>query len=604
VLEFQSNEIWTVGHLEPNVTPETAAADLQFIARPFQKEDPIYFPPHFKIVVNTFNSRAVGRDFKFGLFALMAAAMLLLIIACTNVANLLLARVTAREGEFGIRSALGASRYHLIRQLLLEGFLLALASCVLGCMFAYPGLKAVVAVIPPDTVPPEAAFTVNPAVLLLSLCATIVTTVVCGLAPALYVFRRNLQIALTSTGKGVTAGTGHGRLRNSLVVAEVALAVVLSICSGLIMRSLFALQDVNLGFNPSKVVYAYISWPDGQYDTARQKHLVLRKLLDRMSQFPGVLAATATTNSPPYTSGWTTVSITGKTPPQNRNTASIFCTEGYFHALGLPLLRGTLFSQNDIDSARHVVIVNQAFVRDRFGQENPIGQQVRFRDYETWSDWPRDPYFEVIGVVADAKNSGLQDPSRPEIYLPSTLTGAVSPGIMVSTTSYSPTIIHQIRTEISAVDPNLAIGDSGTIATLLEHYYYARPRFILITLCTVASIALLLVAVGIFSVISYTVVMQTHEIGIRIALGAQTAQILRLVVRKGMRLILTGVAIGLFASYFLTRLLSNQIWGVSATDPSTFAGVACLALFVGVLACLIPARRASGVDPLLALRYE
>jgi predicted lysophospholipase L1 biosynthesis ABC-type transport system permease subunit len=251
-----------------------------------------------------------------------------------------------------------------------------------------------------------------------------------------------------------------------------------------------------------------------------------------------------------------------------------------------------------------VVIVNQTFVRDRIGQENPIGQQVRFSDYETWPDWPRDSYFQIIGVIADAKNSGLQDPSRPEIYLPSTLTGAVRPGIMVSTTGYPRTILHQIRAEISAAVPNLAIGDAGTIATLLEHYYYARPRFLLMTLCTVAAIALLLVAVGIFSVISYTVVMQTHEIGIRMALGAQTPQILRLVMRKGMRLILAGVAIGLFVSYFLTRLLSNQIWGVSATDASTFAAVASLALFVGVLACLIPARRASRVDPLVALRYE
>jgi putative ABC transport system permease protein len=175
---------------------------------------------------------------------------------------------------------------------------------------------------------------------------------------------------------------------------------------------------------------------------------------------------------------------------------------------------------------------------------------------------------------------------------------------MVSTMSYPPTIIHQIRTEISAVDANLAISDSGTIASLLEHYYYARPRFIFITLCTVASIALLLVAVGIFRVTSYTVAMQTHEIGIRMALGAQTPQILRLVVRKGMRLILAGVAIGLFTSYFLTRILSNQIWGVSATDPSTFAGVTALVLLVGVLACLIPARRAARVNPLVALRYE
>ncbi len=601
---IQSNEIWTVGHLKPGVSPETAAADLQAIAMPFQKEDPIYFPPHFRIVVNTLNSQSVGQDFKLGLFALMAAVTVLLLIACSNVANLLLARATTREGEFGIRSALGASRFRLIRQLLVESFSLALASCALGCLFTYLGLKAMVTVIPPDTIPPEAVITLSPIALLFSLGATIVTTVICGLAPAIYALRADSQIALTSTGKGASAGFRHGRLRNSLVVAEIALAIVLSICSGLIMRSLFALQNVNLGFNPSKVVYADISWPEGQYETAQQKHFVFRTLLDRITQLPGVLGATETTNFPPYTFGWTTVVITGKIPPQNRNTASIFCTEGYFQTLGLPLLRGTLLSQNDVDSARHVVIVNQTFVRERFGEEDPIGRQVRFRDYETWPDWPHDSYFERIGVVADAKNTGLQDPPRPEIYLPGTLAGAPQPGIMVSTTGYPAAILQEVRTEISAVDPNLAIREAGTIGDLLEKHYYARPRFLFVTLCIFATIAFLLVAVGVFSVISYTVVMQTHEIGIRMALGAQTEQILRLIVKKGMRLIVTGIAFGLFASYFLTRLLSSQIWGVSETDPSTFAVVASVALFIGVLACLIPARRASRLDPLVALRCE
>lgn len=601
---IESNEIWTVGHLKPGVSLEMAAADLQVIATPFQKEDPIYFPPQFRIVVNTLNSQSVGRDFKIGLFALMAGVAVLLLIACSNVANLLLARATTREGEFGVRSALGATRLRLILQLLIESFLLALASCTLGCLLAYLGLKAMVTVIPLDTIPSEAIITLSPVALLFSLCATIFTTAICGLAPAIYALRADPQIALRTTGKGTSTGSRYGRLRNSLVVLEVALAILLAICSGLVMRSLFALQRVNLGFNPSQVVYVEISWPEGRYETAQQKYFVFRKVLDRVTQLPGVMAATGTTNFPPYTFGWTTVVITGKTPPQNRNTASIFCTEGYFQTLGLPLLRGTLFSQNDVDSAHHVVIVNQTFVRDRFGEENPIGRQVRFSDYETWTDWPRDPYFEIIGVVADAKNSGLQDPPRPEIYLPGTLAGASQPDVMASTTGSPTGILRQVRTEISAVDPELAIREAGTIGTLLEHYYYARPRFLFITLCIFAAIALFLVAVGVFSVISYTVVLQTHEIGIRMALGAQTNQILRLIVKKGMRLILTGIVMGLLASYFLTRLLSSQIWGVSETDPSTFAAVASLALVIGVLACIIPARRASRVDPLVALRYE
>ena len=323
-----------------------------------------------------------------------------------------------------------------------------------------------------------------------------------------------------------------------------------------------------------------------------------------MTQQSGVLAATEATNFPPYTFGWTTVAINGKEPPKNRNTAMIFCTEGYFQTLGLVLLRGNLFSQHDVESVRRAVIVNQTFVRERFGDENPIGRQVRFSDFETYSDWPHDPYFEIIGVVTDAKNAGLQDAPRPEIYLPGAITAGVPGGVMVRATASPSAILQQLRSEISAVDPNLALGDTGTIGTLLDRDYYAQPRFLFVTLCVFAAIALILVAVGIFSVIAYTVAIQTHEFGIRIALGAQTAQILRLVLRKGVTLIIFGIAIGFLASYFLTHLISSQIWGVSATDPYTYAAVSVLALLIGASACVLPALRASQVDPSITLRSE
>ena len=597
-----SNEIWTVGHLKPGVTPEQAAADLQVIATPFQTDDPIYFPPQFRIVVGTLNSESVGDDFKLGLLALMAAVAVLLLIACSNVANLLLARATTREAEFGVRAALGASRLRLIRQLLVESLLLALASCALGCLLAYVALKAIVAVIPPDTIPPEAAITLSPMALLFSLAATILTSVICGLAPALYAVRSNSQTALRSAGKGMSVASRFGQLRNSLVVFEVALAIVLSISSGLIMRSLLALQHVDLGFNPSQVVYANLSWPQDRVESPAQRLVVFRKMLDEITQMPGVLAAAESSSFPPYTHGWTTVVISGKEAPRNRNTATIFCTEGYFQILGLPLLRGTPFSRSDIDSNRRAVIVNQTFVRERFGAENPIGRQVRFKDYETLSFWPRDPYFEIVGVVADLKNTGLQDLPRPEIYIPAS--AGLFEGIIVRTTGSTGATLRQLRSEISTIDPNLALGESGTIRTLLDRDYYAQPRFLFITLCIFAVIALILVSVGIFSVIAYTVAIQTHEFGIRIALGAQTAQILRLVLKKGVTLILLGIAIGFSASYFLTRLISSQIWGVSPTDPYTYAAVSLIAILIGVSACLLPALRASQVDPWTALRCE
>jgi predicted permease len=599
-----SNEVWIVGHLKTGVNPQTAAADLQVIASPLQNIDPIYFPPQFKIVVNTLNGDAVGGDFQFGLFALMGAVTMLLLIACSNVANLLIARATTREQEFGIRSALGASQLRLVRQLLVESFLVALVSCAVGCLFAYLGLRAMIAFIPANTIPLEAVVTLSPVVLLFSLGATILTTLICGLAPALHALRSDCRIALSNTGKGTVGVFRHANLRSVLVVAEVSLAIVLLVGSGLLLRSLAALRSVNLNFNPSQLVYADISWPEGRYDGTRKKHLFLSQVLDRVSQLPGVQAGAESNFFPPYTFGWTTVAITGKPKPENRNTASIFCSEGYFHALNLPLLRGTLFSRNDIDSPRHVVIVNQSFARDRFGQEDPVGHRVRFSDYETLPDWPHDPYFEIIGIVGDARNSGLQEPPKPEIYLPASLTGSAGGGILVRGVGNPSTVLTQIRAQMLSLDPDVAISEAGTIADLLQKNYFSGPRFLFVTLCTFATIALLLVAVGVFSVISYTVVMRTHEIGIRMALGAHSHQVLALVLNKGIRLILYGIVIGLFASVFLARLIASQIWGVSTTDPLTFATIACIALFVGILACLFPALRASRLDPLVALRYE
>jgi putative ABC transport system permease protein len=600
----QSNEIWTVGHLKPDVTPESAAADLQIIASSFQIDDPIYFPPHFRIVVVTLNSDSVAGDFKLGLFALMGAVIILLLIACSNVANLLLARATTREREFGIRSALGASRTRIVGQLLMESFALAMASCALGCLLALAGLKLMLALIPAGTIPPEADVTLSPLALLFSIAATIFVSVACGLAPAAHALRTDAQVALSSTGKGIGVDSRHGGLRSALVVAEVALAIVLTTCSGLVLRSLFALQNVNIGFNPSTVVYAHPSWPEGRYERANEKSVLLRKVLDHLMQLPGVVAATEASSYPPHTWGWTTVVVEGQTPPKNRNTSAIFCSEGYFHTLSRPLLQGRVFTQTDIESANHVVVVNQTFARKQFADANPVGHHVSFSDYETLKDWPQEPYFEIIGVVADAHNTGLQEPPNPEIYLPATLTSAGEHNLMVRTDSYIPATVHEIRTALSGQDPNVALAETGTIATLLEQDYFARPRFLLTTTSTFATIAFLLVSAGIFSVISYNVALQTREIGIRLALGAQPTQVLGLVLQKAARLVLAGIALGVFGSYFLTRLITSEVWGVSVTDPVTFGSVAFLALLVGLLACLLPARRASRIDPMVALRYE
>jgi putative ABC transport system permease protein len=269
------------------------------------------------------------------------------------------------------------------------------------------------------------------------------------------------------------------------------------------------------------------------------------------------------------------------------------------------LLRGRLLSRSDVELARHVTVINQTLARTYFGNENPLGQRIKLSAFEEWAaDWPRDAYFEIIGVIADAKNHGLQDPPKPELYFPHTLTGTGPRGIMARTVGKSDSMLASLRREIANMDPNVAVADAGSIESFLRRWYYEGPHFTLIILGTFAGIGLLLVLIGIFSVMAYTVSLQTHEIGIRMALGARQNDVLGMVLKKGLALIVTGTVAGLVASLAMTRLMVSQVWGVSTTDPWTFCAVAAFILTVGLTACMFPARRATRVNPLIALHYE
>jgi putative ABC transport system permease protein len=529
----------------------------------------------------------------------------LLLIACSNVANLLLTRATVREKEILIRASMGATQSRLIRQLLVESCLLAAASCIAGCLFAFFGLKGVAAAIPPDSIPSEVAIAIRPATLLFVIIVSALTSLLCGLAPAFHAARRELHTGLTGSGKGTGGSFRHGKLRSSLVVAEVALSIVLLIGTGLMVRSLHALEQVNIGFDPAHVVYSELSLPEDRYDTADQKRVFFRKVLDRLAILPGVIAATEASSFPPYSFGWTEVLIPGKMHSEPWGTTFDLCSEGYFQTLSRTLLRGRLLSRSDVESARHVTVINQTLARRYFANENPVGQRIKFTTFEEWAaDWPRDAYFEIIGVIADAKNNGLQDAPKPEVYLPYTITSTGPRGIMVSTAGNSSLILASLRREITEMDPDVAISDDGTIESFLGRWYYAGPQFTLIILTAFGGIGLLLVLIGVFSVMAYTVSLQTHEIGIRMALGAQQNDVLRMVLKKGLGLMATGTIAGLAAALALTRLMTSQIWGVSATDPWTFSAVAALILVVGLTACLFPARKATQVDPLVSLHYE
>jgi putative ABC transport system permease protein len=597
--------IWALARLKKGVSLQAATADLDAIVHGLAQVNPgELYPQQFKVVTRTLLDFVVG-DFQNTLYALLAAVFLLLLIACGNVGNLLLARATVREREIAVRASLGASRGRLIRQLLVESFVLAATACVAGCLFAYVGLKGLVAIIPPGPIPEETVIELNPAVLLFALAIAVLTTLICGLAPALHAVRGNLQLRMTNSGKGAGGGFRHGRLRSGLVIAEVALSIMLLTGAGLMMRSFFTLTHVDLGFNPERMLYARVApAADGRYDTAVKKKLFFGQVLQRVKALPGVITATVSLSVPPLWGAGSFITVPGKTHSERWESMFDLCSDGYIQTLGLRLLRGRLLSETDIDSGRHVAVVNQAFARAYFGSENPLGQKIKFNAFDEIPETPHDAYFEVVGVVTDFRNRGLIEPLAPEAFLPYSISGFGHRVILAKTAVDPKSLLPSVQREIWTVDSNAAVANSGSVKDLLAEEAYARPQFGLIAIGAFAGIGLALVLIGIFGVIAYTVALQTHEIGVRMALGAQRGNVLRMVLWKGLRLISVGILVGVLMSLGLTRFLASQLSGISATDPLTFFAVVIVFLAVGLFASLVPARRAAGTDPLVALRYE
>jgi putative ABC transport system permease protein len=596
-----------MGRLKPGVSLEAAGADLDAIAHRLQKENPKgIFPERFAIVPQTLLDSLIG-DFKKTLYALLAAVFLLLLIACSNVANLLLARASSREREIAVRAAMGASRGRLIRQFLAESFVLAAVASVAGCASAYFALKIVVSLIPSGTLPDESVIRMNVPVLCLSLGITVLTTILCGLAPALHVLRGDLQPRLTSSGKGVGGNFRHGKLRAGLVVSEVAFSILLLIGAGLLMRSFLVLTRVDLGFNPKNVLYFRLD-PTmyAQFSDRRIKQNILtRRLLNELSVLPGVVSVSESMQEPPLNYDWSDTIIPGRPHAERWETRFEICSEGYFQTLGLPLLRGRFFSEDEVNAARYVMVVNQAFARQYFPGEDPLGHRVKLEILDrTFLDVPHNIYFEIVGIAGDYKTRGPDSwQTFPEVFIPYSVQGFSWRTFMVRTSLDPNSFFKSISHKVRDIDPGVFVMKSGTLEDSLREFYRG-PRFELLTLGTFASLGLLLVVIGIFSVMAYTVSLQFNEIGIRMALGAQQRDIRRLVLLNGLRLVTAGIFLGLLSSYELTRFLASQISGVSATDPATFAVVVAIVVSAGLAACLLPARRASQTDPLVALRYE
>ena len=594
---------WMLGHLRPGVKVKEAEADFTVIAKRLATVYPTEYPKHFTVQMESLTNLVVGR-FKTTLFIVLAAVGLLLLIGCGNVANLLLARATTREKEFAIRSALGASRRRLVRQLLVESLILATGGAAVGTLLAWGGLKFLVALMPQEIIPAESVIQLNTPVLAFTLGVAVLTALVFGLVPALKAARKDINDPLRDSGKGISGGFRHGRLRDAVVVLEVGLSLTLLVAAGLLMRSFVAIRDVKLGLQPDHILVARLPLPVDRYKTADQVAGFYRPLLQRLKALPGVLEATETSTLPPYGGIPSDIEIPGKTHAEKWNAMFQLVSEGYFPVLKIQFVDGRSFTEAEVTGARKLAVVNQTFVKKYLGNENPIGRQVRIAQLAEFDDAVKEPIFEIIGLVADAKNRGLQDPPEPEIWVPFTVTGSAFRGILVRTAKEPLTMLNAVEHQIWATDSNVALTFTGTLDGYISQFSYAGPRFGFFLMTIFGGIGLLLVTIGVYSVLAYTTARRTHEIGIRMALGAEGSDVQGMVIRMGLRLVGIGVGIGLIVSVAIGRVIATQLWGVSAYDPWTLVCVPALLLITGIVACWLPARRAASVDPLVALRYE
>ena len=389
------------------------------------------------------------------------------------------------------------------------------------------------------------------------------------------------------------------------MIFEVAMSIVLLSGAGLLVRSFMALQQVDLGFRAENLLYARLPLPRGQYSTGADKQRFFRNLLQRLQALPGVTAAAQTTTVPPFGGIRSDIDIVGKTHGEKWQAIYTLCNEDYFPVMQLRLLRGRTLTEAEVNGSRKVAVVNQSLVRKYLGNEDPIGRLVKISGLEKIPESPvREPVFEIVGVISDARNQGIRDPALPEIFIPHAITGAFDRAIMVRTAGPPANMIESVRREIWAVDRGVALGFTTSLEGWMNQNVYAQPRFGMVMMAVFAGVGLVLVAIGVFSIIAYTVSRQTHEIGIRMALGAGRNRVLRMVLSMGAQLLGMGVLIGLLASLALARIIEHQLWGISPRDPVTLAAVVAVVMVTGLAACYFPARRATQVNPIVALRTE
>ena len=485
--------VWyLVGHLRPGVTERQAQADLTVVANQLAKVYPKSYPEHFRVELRSITDMVVGR-FRATLYLTSAAVALLLLIACANVANLMLARATTREIEFAVRAALGAGRGTLVRQMLVESLLLALAGAALGVALASVGLTSMVSLMPQETIPAETVIRLNAPVLLFALLTTLLTPVLFGLVPALRAARKDLEQQLRTSGKGTSGAAQHGRFHDAMIVVEVALSFTLLVGAGLLMRSFVALRGVDLGMRPDHVLLTRLPLPPEQYKSAAQVQSFYRPLLTRAKALPGVTDVAESSALPPYGGFSSEIEIPGQTHTEKWNALFQLCSEDYFALLRIKLLQGRAFNATEVNDARKLAVVNETFVRKYFPGVDPVGQHVQLSDLQNYPARVADPSFEIVGVVGDVLNQGMQQPVEPEVWIPATVTGSGPRGILVRTSNDPMAAMNEVRREVWATDRSVALTFTGSLESYINMRSFAGPRFGFVVMSVFAGAGLVLV---------------------------------------------------------------------------------------------------------------
>ena len=592
--------------LKRGVTLEQARAGMDSIGAQIAQQ----FPDSNKgwgVNVERYTDVIVGPDLRRSVLIMMAAVGMVLLIGCVNLANLMMARASAREREVAVRASLGAGRWRLVRQFLTESVLLAVCGGVAGLGVGYAAMVALRAAIPPFSLPREVNVAMDGRILLFSLAISVVTGVLFGLVPAIQAARPDLAATIKEGGRGSTAG-GRRRMRSVLVVAEVALAFVLLTGAGLLLRSFRNLMQVDAGFDAANAITAGLPIPEKRFPDPAQLNAYLREIVGGVEAVPGVREAALTSALP--LEGWgygMPYQIAGRPMVDRANRQGCFfkmVSPSYFHTLGIRLRKGRGLTEHDAKGSPPVTVINETMAKKEFPKEDPIGRRLLIQEIVPGRAelGPEIPW-EIVGVIADEKIDGLNDQRSLGMYVSNEQSPVFGMALVVRTAMDPLTLQQSLRRAVHQIDKDQPLTDVRTLEQI-KSQNVAPDRLQTVLLGSFAGVAMLLSAIGIYGVVSYAVAQRTHEIGIRAALGASAGSLLRLILRGGMGLTAAGLAIGFVGALAITQLMGNLLFGVGARDPATLAAVAAGLACVALLACYVPARRAAKVDPVVALRYE